>query len=782
MGAGSDGTNTILAEVTTDQVGIRLRSGPDNCLMQEIFDRAEPAKVLLRSAATGLEDVGHLMIPSFTEFDVEPASEGGGILILRSASLGGKCTATISVPAKGRAIHVDITLSAVTAPAASVVYEFEPGRPDVAFSPHLRPASRDVISRWGMKTPACLLQAGTQLCGVIGDVGMLEAMRADLPLILEMDCDREHDKPPVVGMGIRPHTHHSLYCFETPTRLEGSPPLGSTRFAFYLYANATAQPKKGFAEIARYVWQEFGHPRFDNVKPQVVGFDRYARLGFGYASENLWESMEGGRGGVRSGVRYQNDVWFQTLFNHLRSGIAFKIFGKRWSDRAIEEMGDRIKRLALSAPQTAEGLFPTIFEAGIEQAMRVERWHKANHWMTSPLVERSMRKVLPGNPVKLVDWDNTFHLVDNSWQGYWMLRWHREVEADPSLVGYCERYAEYLVSLQQTSGAFPSFLHGDELRVGQLLMHNVGSAASAAFLVQLYLVTKNGRWLESAMRTAQFVERDVLSTRCWQDYEVIFDSKGKPLGMFDRHTGQYAQVTQGMMWSAAMYQALEEATPGSGYLALAEEVVDYLTLYQQMWNPPFLSVQTFGGFPVGNGHPGWNDGRTSMVAQVLLDQYHVGRRRDHLERGIAALRTSLVLMFMPENSAVSPWALDGAVGNSDMSYGGRGVDERWCGYTYDFPVGPALTGYAMALNRYGDIYVDAKQGFGIGINGFQVSHAAIEKGSIDLSLRASVRHEAKPILKIENLNGCDALLTINGRGLGRRSAQALSAGILIEDL
>jgi len=658
------------------------------------------------------------------------------------------------------------------------LYEFRGGPLDFSFAPHIRPADDHVVAQWGMKTPAAILQSGPVTMALALDPQLVTRQSRRLPLALELEADPLARERPLIGAGVKVSEPVDLNYFRHRPELAVDLDGERVRFGYLMWAGDTQAAALGYREVASALWRLMGSGRLRRtVAPQVAPFEHYARAGLGYAVENLWLDLDlpsGPGGAVLNGICYPDDVWFQSLFNHLRSAIGFWGFGQPGRAR-------RVKNLALSTPQLPEGPFKTIFRSPVSQGRREHAWVTSSHWMLSPGVEDKMRSVRRQNPVKLLDWESLYHSVDCSWTAYWMLRWHREVEADQRLVAVAARYAEFLLGRQTASGAIPSFFRVPGLEADPLLSHNVGTAASGALLAALHLVTGDERFLRAARRAARFVEQEVLSSRRWQDYEVVFDSGAKPLGFFDRHTQQYAQTTQGMSWAAAMFQSLYRATGEPADLERAGEVVDYLSLYQQLWDPAFLSVRTFGGFPVGNSHPSWNDARTALLATTFADQHALTGEPEYLERAVAALRASMVLMFLPENRAVSGIFDAGPWGHADEGYAGRGRDERFTGLSFDFPVGAALSSITLVKRRYGDAYVDAARAYGLGLDACRGGGFRVRRESREGGLRAPLPRPAgrKLRLVVDRPPAARTLLSVNRRRLGVFTRAQLRAGVRV---
>ena len=73
---------------------------------------------------------------------------------------------------------------------------------------------------------------------------------------------------------------------------------------------------------------------------------------------------------------------------------------------------------------------------------------------------------------------------------------------------------------------------------------------------------------------------------------------------------------------------------------------------QASWQPPTMYVPVLGGFGVMNADGEWLDARQSLFAEIIIRygiELGVG---EYVQRGLAALRASFVMMYCPENPGV----------------------------------------------------------------------------------------------------------------------------------
>ena len=142
---------------------------------------------------------------------------------------------------------------------------------------------------------------------------------------------------------------------------------------------------------------------------------------------------------------------------------------------------------------------------------------------------------------------------------------------------------------------------------------------------------------------------------------------------------------------------------------------------QQVWQPPFIYVPALGGFGVMNFDGEWNDSRQSLFAKLFLDYYcHTGD--PHLfERGVAALKSSFIMMYCPENprqkeqwEKAHPFFGPEDFGFMMENYGHGGSSNPKGGgigrFTiYDWGNGAAAEAYNRIIDHYGIDFFEINQ-------------------------------------------------------------------------
>ncbi|MBK8034587.1 MAG: hypothetical protein IPK17_34810 [Chloroflexi bacterium] len=230
----------------------------------------------------------------------------------------------------------------------------------------------------------------------------------------------------------------------------------------------------------------------------------------------------------------------------------------------------------------------------------------------------------------------------------------REYRKTPEIIDYCTSYAVFLLEHQRASGAIPAWVRTGTLEPSDILKDSAETSASVHFLAELYQLTGDQRFLAAAVKAAEFIIAETLTTGKWEDYETYFSCAtlwdGKRLGEKDPHTGMYPANTLCIQWAADGFYSLYQATGERRFLEAGLSALDQLCLYQQVWNASFLTVPTFGGFCSQNTDGEWSDLRTGLFALTLLNYYSVTGNPEYFERAIAAQRSCFVLLYIPENN------------------------------------------------------------------------------------------------------------------------------------
>src|SRR5699024_1163235 len=196
------------------------------------------------------------------------------------------------------------------------------------------------------------------------------------------------------------------------------------------------------------------------------------------------------------------------------------------------------------------------------------------------------------------------HLLDMSWTCYWMMKWYMDIEKDDDLLEYALIYAERLLELQQTNGNIPGWVHMTTGEISPYLIDSPETSMHALFLIFLYKVTKEEKYLIASKKAMNFIIDNVIPNGRWEDFETYWSCsamwEGKAYGEVEKRSGLYNQCSFSIYWTTEALKELYKVTNNKEYLSKGEQTLAELSLYQAIWNPSYINVPVLGGFAVMN--------------------------------------------------------------------------------------------------------------------------------------------------------------------------------------
>jgi hypothetical protein len=649
----------------------------------------------------------------------------------------------------GEAAKIEALLSSFNfAPRGKNYAEIRPL--DFVWTPNLRPQPNDIIADHVFRSPALMLQKDSLFVALIPDLSYLARHRA-MPLALDFQLPQLNHADstgrstqadsvmqrlaalgaghaaPLLSFGFWPwKTRDHVYYQPDSAR---APVLQNAEisYAYYLWLDHRAAPffksapakKTGanayaFRRVVDFIWEKFSPPyRRDNIGALPGTLDQMAQRAWKQYAEQTWlETTINGRpvGGMKSNrlawsnrlpENANNDVWFNSWFQTLRTAYGMYLYGKRNRDREapLMERAEKVLNLALSAPNES-GLFPSIYYFSPRPAENRES--KSEAPISAAVVGLPEKKTAPPEKHNWIgdeDWagfgNDYNHTFDASWTGYWLLQWADQLpQRRQEIFAFCRNYADFLVKWQQPSGVIPSWFHrNDNQPRAEFFNENAETAGSALFLAELYGRVKEPRYLDAAVKAMDYVTREILPANKWFDYETFLSCSRKPFDFFDATTGQFPQNTLSMNQAAKAYLTIHKLTGNGVYLQHGAHVLDYLLLYQQVWSPPFLSRNLLGGFGVQNTDGEWSDARQAYFAETLMDYFEATGKRAYFERAAEALRSTFALFHRDSPIAYENWAHGGGDGPGAIT----GI--HW-------GTGSAATSFELLRDRMGDVYIN----------------------------------------------------------------------------
>lgn len=638
----------------------------------------------------------------------------------------------------------------------------EAGVPEFLYTPQLRPEPEHVIADHTFRSPALMMQNGGYFAALVPD--LFTIAQKHRPLRTIADFQVKTADAPFMSFGLQnwvqePYRLRNSHVYYTaPDSLSAELENTSVAYGFYLFLDAQAPPRIAYQRVVRFLWEEYGRRNVLEPKgPQAEPFSSYIKKAWYEFVPKV--ALETEYRGVPVTLLRQarlawsnklpkeadNDAWFNVWFNSLRTAYGMYLHGMRVGDRRLQAQARGVVNLALLAPQN-KGMAPSIFY--VDSA--------GGHWVG----DQAWGGISNGEYLSM------FH---NAWTNYWLLQWADLLPARKTdLENYVRAFADFLVARQQPSGVLSSWYHPETLvPAEQLRDENAETAGAALLLAELFARTKEERYLAASERAMQYVFKNILPEQKWFDYETFFSCSRKPLGFFDSYTQQHPQNTLSMQQAAEACYELFRLTKNDLYRVKGAEIMDYLSLYQQVWSPAWLSCELFGGFGVQNTDGEWSDSRQGYFAVTFMNYYELTGEREYFERGVAALRAMFSLFESPESPRTAEnyahSALDQLAGVTGLHWG----------------TGSSVVSIHLITARYGDAYVNVQQGWGVGIDGCRIPEVRVNGNRMEVTLLDNVSTPRPIQMKFDKMDDTQYEVIVNGVSYGKKMRDELSKGLAI---
>ena len=629
---------------------------------------------------------------------------------------------------------------------------------DFVFTPQLRPEPDEVIADHTFRSPAFMMQKGDIFAALVPDIHSIDGKHRPVKSCADMQV--ETSSAPFISFGLMNWMRKKAHVFYAHTdSLAVDLSDTSLSFSYYLNISATAPLRRGFQDVVRFAWDQYGHPNFvAPAGPQSQPFSSYIHkawykylpqiaLSAKYEGKQVTLLRQGRLAWSNSLPQSaDNDSWFNVWFNSLRTAYGMYMHGQQIGDTVLMKQARGVLELALLAPQN-QGLAPSIFYTD----------SSGGHWVA----DHAWGGISHGEYLPV------FH---NAWTNYWLLQWSDILPSrKEEILRDTNRFAAFLLANQRESGVIPSWFDPITLAAAETFRdENAETAGAALFLAELYSRTGKEEYLLAAEKAMQYIFTSILPENKWYDFETFFSCSRKQVGFFDTYTQQHPQNTLSMFMAAEACYTLYRLTSESHYKQTGNAILDYLCLYQQVWSPKWLSRELFGGFGVQNTDGEWSDSRQGYFTVTLMHYYELTKQREYFERGVAALRA----MFSLFESDDSPRTAENyAHGSSDQLAGITGI--HW-------GTGSSVVSIHIIRQRYGDAFINVQQGWGVGIDGCRFDNVTVDGNAIQFSLIDVVRSPRKIILKFGDLTSNSYRVSMNGTSLGEYSQKHLEEGIEVQ--
>jgi hypothetical protein len=573
---------------------------------------------------------------------------------------------------------------------------------DFVWSQNLKREPDDLIPYWGFKSPAVMLQQGQCF------VALMPILADQMRVPLAFDLNVTSEEKPWLSFGAVPNEPHDHSYFRRATT--ANLPIDGNVIEYSYAILASSQPERlGYRRVVRRLWQTLGRPRLlqsvdlqRNVRrPELVLFDDWRKEAWHRYADEVYRDVDCAPrncGTLVSDRNYlghwdkpEDDAWFNSWFQTLRTAYGWYLYGKRENDPQIQRKAEGILTLALSSPQH-DGAFSTIY------LVPEKKWVREDGWAGFP---------------------DDYHAFCMSWTAYWMLKWAEDLAPNRKneILAFTRPYGDFLVRHQLPSGVIPSWYDSALEPREEFRDRNAETAGSALFLLELGGMTDDKSYIQAGTRAMEFITREVLPRQLWWDFETFLSCARKPFNFYDPLTAQYPQNNLSTMQAAMAYLKLYRISRDAKWRQLGVNVLDYLLLTQQVWNPPGFDPKLTGGFTTQNSDAEWSDARQGYGAALLWDYYQETAEPEYLERAVAAARSTF---------SVAPWE----------NWAHNGYRNRPGAMTgFHWGTGSAMTSVEIMSPILGDALVNVSQKHGAGFNAASLTNLQINGTAISFDLK-----------------------------------------------
>jgi hypothetical protein len=626
----------------------------------------------------------------------------------------------ISINRAQLAVHVATSITLLGNEVVGSVFDnwtFPTPSIDFAWVPNLRPDENLVIGEHSFRSPAVVLESGGSWVALVPDLDSLPKLPRQR--LAAIDLNRKDFHLPRFGYGLKAHdpTFHVYYRHD-PARVFTYEP-GTITYAYDMLMGTGDNRAYVLNKVNGHLWNRYAKPLLGDVRPQVLPFADYARTSYA-TLDSIQQFVNFTIDGIAAGAyKAENHgnyfmvprqiVWNQVWFNAQRSAYGLAYYGNQLHSSRNTSQAALITNFSRLAPSW-DGLFPAV------HVFEKEEWI--------------------GSPLRLNGGINRVHTASAAWTAIWMHRTQNDLLPDSGTRDRVTTLADFLVQHQHDDGSIPAWFDRNPetgaITPHSVLQHSAETAGSAMLLGELALELGNKSYEAATIKAADFLIQEVLPAMKYHDFELFWSCSWKSIDMTDPYTGVLPQNNYSVFWVAETFRYAWLLSRSDRFQEALLETIETLNLYQQIWNPNFLSLYAFGGFGVMNTDGEWNDSRQAVFAPMYMRSYQALGDPNLMHRGIAALRASFALFAIPENCEISPFTCsayppglapeslahggaNGTSGRSDTGWGEAG----------------ALSAAAYVIQHFGHVYVDTQRGHTFGIDGVRTFSEKLVGNSLE---------------------------------------------------
>ena len=581
----------------------------------------------------------------------------------------------------------------------------------------------------------------------------VDPAKVSMPAVLDLELPSGKSSRPILTSGMADYITHQHVWFQhldMPGAMVRELSTNEVRIGMDLLLSTDASKYRGYQMAAQHLWRRYGSDYFRQSLPQVMPNAEYAKTcypanfayqGYDVAGEQLRHRQQPDRsdlcvwqqweldGQPVGGLRLHAPQWFDFIaylgwWNNACDATGLHYWGTRLGDQDLLNKARRMVNLALSAPQN-QGIFPALYDL------------KRKGWLRS-LWSPPLEGYDPAKRSAYWEWNEggAYQTASASVTAGYLLQYRRYCEADPRILPYVRAYGDFLLANMQTNGCVPGWFTAD-LKPLPSLKWNADGGAHVWVLSELFLATRERKYLNAARKAAGFLLREVMPQQRWADFEAFYSCAIKPETYFDPRTGQWPCNTMSASWALQGFLSLHEAAHDKQYLDAAAAVADFVALFQAVWAPHYVvTAYPFGGVSSQLGDAEWLDQRAHRVADPFVRIGLLTGRQDLVERGIAAARSSLTLANLPQHLANGVYThADFPLGLGPENIDHEGFPQRPLGSGPSWNTVGGLAGIAHVMRRLGGAYVDFEHHLAVGVDGLKILSFERQGKTIRLALQ-----------------------------------------------
>jgi len=685
----------------------------------------------------------------------------------------------------------------------AVYYKILLGKdPDFTWVPHIRPKSNLVIGDHIFRSPVIIYKKNNIAFAFIPDLKTIGQNRP-FQTYLDFNLNQTNSsQDPYIAFGFgnyKPYKH--IYFKHFPNKEWNIKPDTDLTFRFYIISFVNKTISEILAFINDFFWKKYIRKNlYHNLEPQILPYDINVKESFNaiFERHKYWGNLKinsiecGGFWGPSwlgkeklplkfiskteineylqtNSKRHRIAVIFNTAwFLNIRSAYGLRYFGEIWKDSELVEKSNKMLNLVLELPRT-KGVFPSLVlpkspnTSEFSTAKGVKAWWHINY----------------------------YNLVDTSLALYWALKFSRDFSIKLDLVEEkSKEFVDLLEEIQLDNGSIPIFIDfnkDDQLEIDNDLINSASSGAYLMLLTEYYEISKDTRIIQICEKISDFIKKEIIPEDKWHDFEAFYSCTYYSLVDYDNFTKSNIMNNLCIYWCAEGFLGLYRITKIKKYLNIGERILAILSLFQQVWDMPYISYNTFGGFGSQNDDAELGDARQALFVKTYLQYYLETGNEEYMERGISALRASWALQLLSEYKEVSPGNLKGVETIDDIdrgciseNYGHSGRDERIHNFIlFDWGNGTAGTITAYVKKHFGDLYIDFKEQFVFGIDGLNIKSFSFQEEEVNIELE-KIEGKDNILIKCRETPSYGSHIIINSINLGKKQKFELDNGFKYE--